>query len=104
MACRAGLVVEHREVHLEGDLPQRIQERNVGRRGVDRIGAQDDQQRHLSALHVIHERAQRRDVVSCVQRNRIGIVDRGPHAPERGIDGVRKGMHGRRLEIAGNDQ
>ena len=104
VAERGGLVVVEAEVHAERHLGERGREGHVGRRGEDRVAAQDEEQLDPASLHVLHERAQRRELILRPRLDRRGVDDRLPHVAERLVDRVRERVHGGRLVLAGDDR
>ena len=103
MAERGGLVVVEAEAHAERHLGERGRKRHVGRRGEDGVAAQDEEQLDPASLHVLHERAQRRELILRPRLDRRGVDDRLPHVAERLVHGVRERVHGGRLVLAGDD-
>ena len=77
---RGGLVVVEAEVDARGDLLQRLAELEIGRRGVDRVAAEDDEQLDRAGVHVLHELAERLQLMSRRLR-RVGVVDRRAALP-----------------------
>ena len=74
------------------------------RRVIHRIPAQNQQRIHRTRIHVRAKFAQRLQVIHRAYFYRLGVINRRPHIPERGIDSVRQGVHFRRLLLARHHQ
>ena len=104
MAQRRRLVVVQAEVDAELHLAHRVGERQIGRRGVDRIAADDDEQIDLAGVHVGDEIAQRRELIDRLGFDRVGVDDRLADVAERLVHRVRERVDDRRLAVAGDDE
>ena len=101
-ALHGGLVGIQTEVRFPADLLEGAGEIQIGGRAVDRIAAEDEQRFHLAGVHVGDQLAQRIRLIDRISFDRIGVGDRFADVAERRIDGVRQGVDGGRLMIAGD--
>jgi hypothetical protein len=99
-----GLIVVGAEVDPEWDLAERFAEPQVGRRGVDRIAAQDEQHVHLAGVHVVGELAERLCLVDRGRLHRVGEHDRAADAAEGVVHRMSERVNDRRLALARNHQ
>ena len=98
-----GFIQMGAEVRRRLDLAQGLFKMQVHRRGVDRVGIQDDQPFDLAGLHVVD---QRDDILALDRRHGIyglGVNHRLADIAQRLVDGDGGQMHRRRLLLAGND-
>ena len=75
----------------------------VGRRVVDRVDVEQQQQLDLPGVHRRHQIAQRLGLVDRRRRDRLGVHDRHPVGAERGVDRRRQQVDDGRLPVAGDD-
>ena len=104
LAAFRGLVEELREVDARLHLVERGTERDVGRSGVHRVAAENQQQVHLAGFHVGDQRLQRFDLVDRLDVHRLGVGHRLANVAQRLVHRVREGMHGWRLRLARNHE
>ena len=100
LAHLRGLVFIQADMRADRHLGERGGELQIGRRGVDRIAAQNQQGVHGTGVHVRDERTQIRELVRRARFDGLGIRDRLAHVAQRGVHGVRQGMHRRRRAVA----
>ncbi len=73
---------------------------DIGRRGVHRITAKNQQEVDLAAAHILDKLSQRLEMIDRIELDRIGVGDRVADIAERLIDLVREDVHARRLLVA----
>ena len=78
-------------------------ELQIGRRGVDRIAADDEQRVDLSGGHRRGELANRLHLIDRTRLDRIGVEHRLARVAERRVHRMRERVHDRRLSFAGDD-
>ena len=76
----------------------------VGRRGVDRVAAEDDEDVDPAGVHVGDELAQRLQLIDRRGLDRLGVDDRRAGVAERLVHRVRERVDGRRLAVAGDHE
>ena len=104
VALRGRLVLVQAEVHAERDLAHCRVQRQVGRRGVDRIATEDDQGIDSAGAHVVDEIAKGLDLVGRLGFGALRVDDGGSDVPKRRVHRVSQRMHERRLRVAGDDK
>ena len=92
------------EVHTDRHLVHRVCELQIGRRGVHRVAADDDQHVDFAGIHVGDQIAKRGELVDRLGLDGIGVHDGGAGVAERVVHCVRESVHLRRLMIAGDDE
>ena len=76
----------------------------IGRRGVDRVAADDDEQVDLAGVHVGDEIAQRVELIDRLGLDRSRVDDGLADVAERLVHRVRERVDRRRLTVAGDDE
>ena len=97
-----GLVVVKPEVHAQRDFQKALGELQVRGRGVERIAAEDEEDRHLACVNIL--RQFRQGVFCGAGFDGVGVHDGGAYVSERRVHGMGQGVHGRRLRMTRDDQ
>ncbi len=100
-----GFVVIEAGMHARFNFQQRGAEIEIHWRVVDGIvAAEHEEQVHFAGVDVVYQVAQRFHFVYGIRFERVGVVHGLADVTQRGIHGVREGVHRRWLFLAGDDQ
>ena len=91
-------------MNAEQRLVQSLGEPEIGRRGVHRVAADDDEDVDLAGVHVGDEIPKRVELIGRFRFDRLRVDDRLADVAKRLVDAVRQGVDGGRLAVAGDDE
>ena len=104
MAQRRRLIVVQTEMDTQRNFVHRIIELQIGRCGVDRVAADDDEHVDAAGAHVGRKITERLHLIDRLGFDRVGVDDGLPEVAERVVHRMRERVDDRWLAVAGDDE